>query len=80
MRLKTNHALTRKSAGSSEREDRSVMGDGGVIGMADNDSVIGMTMAMVIGSIEKEIWRNRHLARREKRTCTIRRQKTRGAE
>ncbi|MCJ1467034.1 hypothetical protein MMC07_005656 [Pseudocyphellaria aurata] len=78
MRPKTNHALTRESAGSSERDDRSVIEDGGVNGLADDDAVIGMTMAMIIGSIEKENRRYRHLARRQKRICTSRRQKTRG--
>lgn len=78
MRPKTSCALKRKPAGSSEGDDRSVVSDGGVIGLVDDHSVSGMAMARIIDWIEKENWRNRYLARREKRTCTSRRQKARG--
>lgn len=77
MRPKTSHALKRKSTGLSEGDDRSAVGGGGVIGLTDDDSVNGMAIARIVDSIENENRRNRHLARREKRTCTSRRQKTR---
>lgn len=78
MRPKTSYALKRKSTGLSEGKDCSVVGDGEVFGLVDDDSVNGMAMARVIDSIVKENRRNWHLARREKRTCTSRRQKARG--
>lgn len=78
MRPKISYALKRKSAGSSEGDDRSVVRNGGVIGLVDDDSVSGMAMARIVDLIEKENRRDRYLARREKRTCTSRRQKARG--
>lgn len=76
MRPKTSYALKSKSAGSSEGDDRSVMGDIGVKGLTDDDTVSGRAMARIIGLIEKENRRNRHLARREKRMCTSSKRRT----
>lgn len=78
MRPKTSYVLRRKSTGSSEGDDRSAVGNGGVTGPVDDDSMSGMAMARIIDLIEKENRKYRHLAKRGKQTCTIRRQKTRG--
>lgn len=79
MRPKTSYALNGKSTSSSQGNGRSVVGDGGVNGLVDDDSVSGICSWQRSSTrSKKKNRRNWHLARREKRTCTSRGHMTSG--